>query len=279
MTYYLYDEDIYDAPIKTQITQKIIVSGEITADGLMDLLDGIYREQHRRAGFQYHRNPTNITIWAYLDEDRAASGPQWIAMLDKMPDSQVSITVKEDTVARLSDPEVERFGLSEKQRIEVYRKVCRLGGVAREEAEERYPTNLPQSLKIGDQFKLTRETSLMPEFEPTDFSAAMSQIRQIPPGATIEIIKVRKKNDTPWYFAEVFTGAARWGRGWINSIALLGQDQEDIKQRIASNQQTLEQLADKYWSELADKYGLTRDQLDEIWAEGVSKDWPDTQAD
>jgi len=65
------DEKVYDAPIKTQVTLRLLVSGRITDAGLRNLLSKLYSEVHNRRGFKYHSNPTHIFIYAYTDKERA----------------------------------------------------------------------------------------------------------------------------------------------------------------------------------------------------------------
>lgn len=62
------------------------------------------------------------------------------------------------------------------------------------------------------------------------------------------------------------------GTGWINGVALMGQEQEDNKERKRKQNELWEKLQDKYEKDLAKKYKLTREQLNEIFSEGIRKD-------
>ena len=82
----------------------------------------------------------------------------------------------------------------------------------------------PFDLEIGARYRLSRETPLMPEFEPKDPIRALQAIKKIPPGGTVMVISRKQKAISPWYYV-------RYGshEGWINSVALVGQSLERIK--------------------------------------------------
>lgn len=52
----------------------------------------------------------------------------------------------------------------------------------------------------------------------------------------------------------------------------MGQEQEDHKERKRKQNELWEKLQDKYEKDLAKKYKLTREQLNEIFSEGIRKD-------
>ena len=77
----------------------------------------------------------------------------------------------------------------------------------------------PFYLLVGYYYSLSKKTPLMPEFEPSDPLAAIEKALVLPVGAVIEIISMKMKRFYPWYQVNSL------GRtGWINSIALAGQD-------------------------------------------------------
>lgn len=83
----------------------------------------------------------------------------------------------------------------------------------------------PQELRNGQAFFVSKETPLMPEFEPSDPLEALQRMTQIPEGGAFKIYEVKKKGTSPWYRVYALDqNNNRIGSGWINSAALLGQD-------------------------------------------------------
>ena len=80
-------------------------------------------------------------------------------------------------------------------------------------------------LQKGGVYTISKETPLMPEFEPADPTTAITKLKKLPPGSVITVLSIRMKVNSPWY--QVKTKSATGlsiGEGWINSIALIGQD-------------------------------------------------------
>jgi len=80
-------------------------------------------------------------------------------------------------------------------------------------------------LQKGGVYTISKETPLMPEFEPADPTTAITKLKKLPPGSVITVLSIRMKVNSPWYQvkAKSATGLSI-GEGWINSIALIGQD-------------------------------------------------------
>jgi len=78
----------------------------------------------------------------------------------------------------------------------------------------------PYRLQPGQTYRVSRETPLMPDFEPTNPLAALGDARKLPPSGTFEVVHVRIKNAKPWYEVRV-PGLPRLY--WVNATALLGQ--------------------------------------------------------
>jgi len=74
-------------------------------------------------------------------------------------------------------------------------------------------------------YTISKETPLMPEFEPADPGTALTKMKTLPPGSVITVMNIRMKRNSPWYQvkAKLATGQSI-GEGWINSVALRGQD-------------------------------------------------------
>ncbi|MBA7667127.1 hypothetical protein ES703_75212 [subsurface metagenome] len=275
--YKVLDQDIYDAPVKAQIVLNVLVWGEISETGLRALLNTLYSSAKAKRGFKYHKSPTNIYIYAFTSKERAESGMgQWVAMLAlSYGDAKPSISINNRQIAQLGAKPEEKFGLSEVTRKQIWSEIVKAEDRATKEAEERYPFSPSQSLRAGQTFRLTKETPLMPELEPADPMEAIGRMRKLPPRTTIKVLKVAIKRQTPWYFVEARSSSRTLlGKGWINSIALIGQDQSAARKRIEEQIDLERKLNDKYKNELAKKYGLTLEQLKEIALEGVTKDWP-----
>lgn len=148
-TYSVLDEDIYDVPVKTQVTLNILVSGEISEPGLRALLNQLYSSTKARRGFKYHDSPTNIYIYAFTTKERAESGMgQWIAMLQKSYDDiKPTISINERQITQLGAKPEEKFGLSEAKRKQIWSEIVKAEDRATREVEQKYP--LPDPLKPG----------------------------------------------------------------------------------------------------------------------------------
>ena len=115
----------------------------------------------------------------------------------------------------------------------------------------------------------------MPELEPVDPTAALKKMRRLPPLTTIKVLRVAVKQQSSWYFVEA-TSPSKFslGSGWINGVALMGQGQVGLKEQLKKQAELENRLKDEYEDKLAEKYGLTREQLERISIEGIEKDWP-----
>ena len=81
----------------------------------------------------------------------------------------------------------------------------------------------PLSLEVGIAYIITKKTPLMPELNPTNPELALKKMVELPPNSIINILKVERKNNSPWYNVDAINKNNRIGTGWINSTALLGQ--------------------------------------------------------
>ncbi len=86
------------------------------------------------------------------------------------------------------------------------------------------PSLHPEQLEIGRAYVVSKQTPLMPSHSPDDPIAAMQLVKQIPEGGGFKIIEVYKGKVNPWYKVIAFDqNTEEIGRGWINSVALYGQ--------------------------------------------------------
>lgn len=276
--YTVLDEKVHDAPIKTQVQLDILVTGEITETGLRRLLGDLYANRAGRTGFRHHAKPTHIFISAYTDRDSATSGMgQWIAMLSKVGESgQPEIRVNNRQLAGMKTASEVRFGLTEQKRISIWQEyVVDVEDRANREAKETFPLEPEKSMKPGSQFTLIKETPLMAELESADAIESIGKIRRLPAGTLIRVKRVAKKNFTPWYEVDVMTGdGTPSASGWINSIALTGQAQEDMKAQLQKQGTLQSQLQAKYEGEFFKKHSLSEEQWKAIITEAHEKDWP-----
>ncbi len=79
-------------------------------------------------------------------------------------------------------------------------------------------------LEIGKTYSLSRETMLMPEGRnPVDPVGALAKVRKIASGSEVTVIAVdREIPEQPWYNVTLVGSGGI--DGWINGIALMGQD-------------------------------------------------------
>lgn len=84
-------------------------------------------------------------------------------------------------------------------------------------------------LKPGETFTLSKGAPLVNDINPADLMEAISNMRSLPPGTEIYIIKVSFQDSDPgkhrpWYLVKVTNPSNIKGiKGWINGTALIGQ--------------------------------------------------------
>ena len=153
------DEDVYDAPVKTQVVQHIVVSGKITEENLRALLVQQHHSISRRTGFKYHDSPTNIYIYVYETDKKAEAGQGlWLAMSQmSYGDAEPQINVRTEQIARIGQELPKKFGLREEQRREVFREIARLEKKATDEAIQRFPSDINKQIdletKLDEKYK------------------------------------------------------------------------------------------------------------------------------
>jgi len=87
-----------------------------------------------------------------------------------------------------------------------------------------FPSLNPLELEVGQAYIVTKQTPLMPSHSPADPIAALQKMKQIPEGGGFKVHDTFNKNDNPWYRVSAFDQRKKQiGTGWINSLALLGQ--------------------------------------------------------
>ena len=86
-------------------------------------------------------------------------------------------------------------------------------------------------LGIGKRYRISSETPLMPRFNVRNVHKIVemiAQIKRMPPGSEFVVDRKKLKRGKPWYYVEAFEpDGMSAGKGWVNSIALIGQDVEE----------------------------------------------------
>ncbi len=141
LDYTVLDEETYDAPIKTQVTLKVLVPAKASRVDLEALLGTLYSSIAARRGYKYHDAPTSVWIYAYTSREFAEAGLRhWIAMLSKAhSDPGPNVSFNEAQFAqRTVTPEI-KFGLSEEQRKEIFHRLGDIGVESQAAADRAHP--------------------------------------------------------------------------------------------------------------------------------------------
>ncbi len=102
-TYEIVSEDIYDAPVKTQVTQNIELVGEISRGEMEGLLNTLFQNVSASTGYEYRDHPDAIYIFVYSPGAREEN---WIAKLMKHAASSTPLTtirIETDNYAVISE--------------------------------------------------------------------------------------------------------------------------------------------------------------------------------
>jgi hypothetical protein len=78
------DEEIMDAPIKTQISLRIAIPGETTKEQLTRYMHRLYIEQMARTGFKARPTPNAVYAFLYTEDvDWTINGAGWVGRIKK----------------------------------------------------------------------------------------------------------------------------------------------------------------------------------------------------
>jgi hypothetical protein len=175
----------------------------------------------------------------------------------------------------LSQKQESTSDISEGKRKAIWHDLSVLQLRASKEADDRFPLDPTQDMKVGQSFVLSQQTPLMPELDPEDPIAALQLVKQLAPGASIYVRRVAHKELEAWYYVEAKSASgASLGVGWINSTALIGQSHMNTPEQTAKRGVYEDSLNEKYKQQVAKKYHVTTGQVDAIESEGIEKDWP-----
>lgn len=129
LEYSVLNEKVEDVPLKTQVMLEVLITDTtITKQKISELLNSLFNQAIKRTGFKYHSNPTNIYIYAYTSKEKAESVmAQWIGMISKSYDEiNPTIDFNESQLCSLTLKPVEKFGLPESVRLEIWKKALKL---------------------------------------------------------------------------------------------------------------------------------------------------------
>jgi len=152
LKYTVYKDESEDNPIHSLVRLHIVVSGILDRENLTALLRAIYDEK-RKGPFKYHPDDPDFSIFAYNDQQRAASmNGNWVAMLDGgHGNSEPKITVADELLASLSQKPEKRFGLTEEQRQKLMYEVEGCQDANDAAARRRYANNLDKQAEVSNQ--------------------------------------------------------------------------------------------------------------------------------
>jgi len=167
--------EVHDIPIKTQVQLDVLISDTaISKQKVSDLLTFLYDKTARRTGFKYRKNPTNIYIYAYTSKEKAESGmAQWVGMISKSyDDTQPKIDISENQLNSLALKQVDKFGLSEEIRLEIWNKSIKIEDKAQKEADLKFPLdaagisqgNFKRNRTLNNKLKESYEKELATEY-------------------------------------------------------------------------------------------------------------------
>lgn len=142
LNYSIIKDEVYDIPIKTQVQLDVLLSDTIiTEQKVRELLSYLYDKTISRTGFKYHSYPTNIFIYVYSTKAKAESGMgQWIGMIStSFSEDRPAIYISNEQLNSLILKPIDKFGLSEVIRLEIWNNYIKLQDMAQMEADMKYP--------------------------------------------------------------------------------------------------------------------------------------------
>ena len=146
IAYSVLDEKIDDIPAKAQVKLNVLLTSDsIKEQQVTDLLQYLYEQVKQKTGFRHHNHPTNIYIYAYSTQEKAASGMgQWVGMIAKsFDDSSPMLTISEKQMAALNEKKENKWGLSHEQRKAVWKDLALAERKAQHQADQQYPLDKP----------------------------------------------------------------------------------------------------------------------------------------
>lgn len=124
------DEQIVDAPLKTEVVQQILIKGDLSKEKITKFIWERYNSLEIRHGFTFHSSPTNIGVYLYISKEHYNSGMgQWIAMVYNRVDKEnPEVIYSMDFQGQLENLSAKPkiiFGLSEEKRKKIWEESIR----------------------------------------------------------------------------------------------------------------------------------------------------------
>jgi hypothetical protein len=160
-------DDVSETPGKAQVTENLLVHPDITEVDLRTLLERRYELASQRSGFRYHEHPTVVAIYAYPSREHAGSGMgQWVGMLLQTSSDSVPMIAIHPSVGKPSTKE-ERFGLTEVQRRDVYKRIVEAEDRGQVDAELKHPTDYVRQARLASELSEANKDALAKELKLT----------------------------------------------------------------------------------------------------------------
>ena len=181
LTFEIVDEEIQDSP-KSQLRQDIAVSGELTEEILVAFLHARYEDALQREGFRFHERANAVFLYCYDTVKKAELGSgSWVAMLSKTPSGDVpEVQVKTELLELLRQPPEQRHGLTEDQRMLIFRKSIANERRADRDAESRAPFDASNPDSLQAQYRLADQ--LLQQYQEElarEYGISYEQLREI----------------------------------------------------------------------------------------------------
>ncbi len=285
--YELYEEKRLNYDGNAEYSGKILLTGNITKQGVRELLMRLYNRIKDANGWKYHDKPTHIFIFAYTDESRAKSKSNLsIADLTKIGiNAEPSINYDDKQFEYLDSKPVDKFGLSQAKRMEIYKSYKQALWIAGEKADEEVPSDSSEALKIGDKFIVRKsKISLLPvcklDVDSLEALEALANAKNLFIGTEVEVVNVKKSGKETslkeiWYGVKATTPEGWVLYGWISSVALMNNfTKEQFFKQVTKSSEYAVKLENEAMTRVATQYEISTKILEKIFWEGYEKKWP-----
>lgn len=140
LNYMIFRDEVRESPLKAQVDLDVIVKESTSEAKLRDLLKKLYGYAQSKRGFKYYSAPTSIYISIFQSESHAKSGQaqQLIRLVKNKDEVEPRVLVNEFQIAGSKIQSGMRFGLSERQRIDVWQDLDRAEDKIADETERRF---------------------------------------------------------------------------------------------------------------------------------------------
>ena len=136
----------------------VIVSEPTTKERLSELMNKLYASIQARRGFKHHRAPTHIAVSIYRTKYNAESGQaQWMVRLIKSANAAPQLLFKEEEIELSKRPPAKRFGLTEDERMAIWKQLVLIERKARDRTEAKYPDMYNYGKMTTDSYHRSRE--------------------------------------------------------------------------------------------------------------------------